>query len=271
MFPLLAARCPAAFVQCRCSAQTGKWIKSDGWYRTGLSPRLTGEAGHEKTLLSIQNRRPRESARRSGEIVSTTYPSSGLARRKLTIVLRGLDPRIHVFASSVGRRGWPGRARPRRLCMVRYKTTTRLTCHQIFPGQPRAKAGAQNKCLNALDSRLCGNDGNRARDSRTQAFHTPWKAGIQRVSRSRPESLSGKWPNRRRKGGNEAGRASRRALWALLSMRKADGIEKIPHPEEAAKRPSRRTHGADPANRRFPDSLLRRDDRRASQHLVPNV
>src|SRR5438132_1268986 len=38
-------------------------------------------------------------------------------------------------------------------------------------------------------------------------------------------------------------RASRRALRALLSMRKTfDGIKKAPHPEEAAKRPSRRTH-----------------------------
>src|SRR3981189_3508352 len=43
-------------------------------------------------------------------------------------------------------------------------------------------------------------------------------------------------------------RASRRALRALLSMRDTiDGIKKIPHPEEAAKRPSRRTHRADPA------------------------
>src|SRR5438876_7876158 len=39
-------------------------------------------------------------------------------------------------------------------------------------------------------------------------------------------------------------RPSRRAPWALLRMRQVfDGIKKIPHPEEAAKRPSRRTHG----------------------------
>jgi hypothetical protein len=37
------------------------------------------------------------------------------------------------------------------------------------------------------------------------------------------------------------------------------GIKKIPHPEEAAKRPSRRTHSADPGNRRFPDTLEGRD------------
>src|ERR1700688_4285482 len=30
-----------------------------------------------------------------------------------------------------------------------------------------------------------------------------------------------------------------------------EGIKKRPHPEEAAKRPSRRTHGADPALRRI--------------------
>src|SRR5215467_13251883 len=36
-----------------------------------------------------------------------------------------------------------------------------------------------------------------------------------------------------------------------------DGIKKIPHPEEAAKRPSRRTKIADPASRRFPCRLLR--------------
>jgi hypothetical protein len=34
-----------------------------------------------------------------------------------------------------------------------------------------------------------------------------------------------------------------------------DSIKKIPHPEEAAKQLSRRTHGADPADRQFPDSL----------------
>jgi hypothetical protein len=54
-------------------------------------------------------------------------------------------------------------------------------------------------------------------------------------------------------------RASRRApssslgqaLWALLRMRDAiDGIKKIPHPEEAAERLSRRTHRADPAHAR---------------------
>src|SRR6266702_2090295 len=30
------------------------------------------------------------------------------------VVLRGLDPRIHVFVSGARRRGWPGQARPRR-------------------------------------------------------------------------------------------------------------------------------------------------------------
>jgi hypothetical protein len=51
-------------------------------------------------------------------------------------------------------------------------------------------------------------------------------------------------------GGIVVVHASRRALRAFLSMREVfDGIKKIPHPEEAAKRPSRRTHRADPANR----------------------
>jgi hypothetical protein len=52
-----------------------------------------------------------------------------------------------------------------------------------------------------------------------------------------------------------------RPFWALLSLRYSfDGTKKTPHPEEAAKRPSRRTYNADPNIRRFPDSLLRRDD-----------
>jgi hypothetical protein len=46
-------------------------------------------------------------------------------------------------------------------------------------------------------------------------------------------------------GGIDLVRASRRALGALLGMRKAlNGVQEAPHPEEAAKR---RTHGADPA------------------------
>src|SRR6516165_8971538 len=50
--------------------------------------------------------------------------------------------------------------------------------------------------------------------------------------------------------------ASRRALRALLSMRKApDGIKKNAHPEEAAKQLSRRTQRVDPANRQFPDTF----------------
>ncbi len=38
----------------------------------------------------------------------------GTPRQRVKVVLRGLDPRIHVFLSTVPRRGWPGRARPRR-------------------------------------------------------------------------------------------------------------------------------------------------------------
>jgi putative endonuclease len=49
--------------------------------------------------------------------------------------------------------------------------------------------------------------------------------------------LSGNWPERRREGCSEVVRASRHALEALLNMRYSfDGIRKIPHPEEAAKR-----------------------------------
>jgi hypothetical protein len=33
----------------------------------------------------------------------------------VNVVLRGLDPRIHVFASVAAKRGWPGQARPKRL------------------------------------------------------------------------------------------------------------------------------------------------------------
>ena len=47
---------------------------------------------------------------------------------------------------------------------------------------------------------------------------------------------------------------SRRARWALLRMRGAiDGIKKIPHPEEAAERLSRRTHRADEGRVRPPE------------------
>jgi hypothetical protein len=35
-------------------------------------------------------------------------------RLRVTVVLRGLVPRIHVFGSRARRRGWPGLARPRR-------------------------------------------------------------------------------------------------------------------------------------------------------------
>src|SRR5713101_8967784 len=41
-----------------------------------------------------------------------------------------------------------------------------------------------------------------------------------------------------------------------------DGIGKVPHPEEAVKRPSRRTHGAHPADRQFVHRLFRGDDAR---------
>jgi hypothetical protein len=37
-------------------------------------------------------------------------------------------------------------------------------------------------------------------------------------------------------------------------------LRKLPHPEEAAKQLSRRTHGDDPADRRFPDTLFRAGD-----------
>jgi hypothetical protein len=63
-------------------------------------------------------------------------------------------------------------------------------------------------------------------------------------------------------------RASRRALRVLLSMREAsDGIKKIPHPEEAAKQLSRRTHGADPADREFPFTLESGGPGSATPHL----
>src|SRR5207302_438849 len=46
-------------------------------------------------------------------------------------------------------------------------------------------------------------------------------------------------------------------LWALLSMRKSlIALRKVPHPEEAAKRPSRRTHGALPVAFRSGFDLL---------------
>ena len=38
----------------------------------------------------------------------------GAHRNRSEVVLRGLDPRIHVFVSGARRRGWPGQARPRR-------------------------------------------------------------------------------------------------------------------------------------------------------------
>ena len=57
-----------------------------------------------------------------------------------------------------------------------------------------------------------------------------------------------------------AARPSRRALQALLRMRYVfDGIKKIPHPEEAVERPSRRTHRACPAQFQFFHRLGGRD------------
>jgi hypothetical protein len=57
-------------------------------------------------------------------------------------------------------------------------------------------------------------------------------------------------------------RASIRARCAPLGIRKTfDGSEKIPHPEEAAKWPSRRTHCVNPADRRF---LYPRDTRNSA-------
>src|SRR6266404_233703 len=48
---------------------------------------------------------------------------------------------------------------------------------------------------------------------------------------------------------------------ALLRMRQVfHGIKKVPHPEGAAQRPSRRTHRACPAQFQFFHGLLRRDD-----------
>src|SRR6266404_7219082 len=56
-------------------------------------------------------------------------------------------------------------------------------------------------------------------------------------------------------------RPSRCALQALLRMRYIfDGIKKIPHPEEAAERPSRRTHRVCPAQFQFFHRLLRGGD-----------
>jgi hypothetical protein len=52
-----------------------------------------------------------------------------------------------------------------------------------------------------------------------------------------------------------ASRVLRDAPLALLSMTDiVHGINEVRHPEEAAKRPSRRTHNADPANPRFSQS-----------------
>ncbi len=70
-----------------------------------------------------------------------------LRRKQSKVVLRGLDPRIHVLPSGAGRRGWPGQARPRRLYIGRRGIETRLACKQIFPGQPCAKAGTQGAGL----------------------------------------------------------------------------------------------------------------------------
>jgi hypothetical protein len=56
----------------------------------------------------------------------------------------------------------------------------------------------------------------------------------------------------KKEGAEQAPCVVRDAPSALLTMRYVvDGFKKNPHPEEAAKRPSRRTHYADPAIRRF--------------------
>jgi len=91
--------------------------------------------------------------------------------------------------------------------------------------------------------------------SRSRRFAKP-------QSKSRPKGAGAGEAEGRRRGGRRRRRpklrvaaaapavvrASRRARGALLSMRKVlDALRKGPHPEEAAKQPSRRTHSADPA------------------------
>src|SRR5690242_11723440 len=46
-------------------------------------------------------------------------------------------------------------------------------------------------------------------------------------------------------------------------------LRKVPHPEEAPKGPSRRTHGANPVDRQFPDSLLHGDPWTTARRLPP--
>src|SRR6185312_9623726 len=65
-----------------------------------------------------------------------------------------------------------------------------------------------------------------------------------------------RWPAISRSMAVDAVRPSRRALQALLRTRQIfDGTKEIPHPEEAAKRPSRRTRDVNPALPGFPHNL----------------
>ena len=62
-------------------------------------------------------------------------------RGQFEVVLRGLDPRIRAFASGAGRRGWPGQARPRRICMVGREVDTRSACRPDFPRTAMREGG----------------------------------------------------------------------------------------------------------------------------------
>src|SRR5256712_13188494 len=62
----------------------------------------------------------------------------GTPRNRVEVVLRGLDPRIHVFVSTVSRRGWPGQAPPTRNMQGDFLP---LPPPEFFPGSPAPSRG----------------------------------------------------------------------------------------------------------------------------------
>src|SRR4029077_1846661 len=70
-------------------------------------------------------------------------------RERLNLVLRGLDPRIHVFIQTAQSRGWPGQARPRR----NWGAISFSSSPQYFPRTVlRFRGNDDNKCHDTIST-----------------------------------------------------------------------------------------------------------------------
>src|SRR6266446_8312882 len=68
-------------------------------------------AGRRQAAECGASRRLRKRWRSSGRLFAQGVPRL-TPRKRSQVVLRGLDPRIRVFASTAPRGGWPSRAKP---------------------------------------------------------------------------------------------------------------------------------------------------------------